>query len=138
MASILKETHIDAPPEEVWDALSDVGALHTRLAPGFVTDTHLNGNTRTVRFANGKTVREEIVSVDDHRRRVCWAIVGQQFHHYNGVAWVEPDGLGSRFVWVADLLPDELGPQVDEMMGKGIAIIKKAQESRATAASSAA
>jgi len=33
VASIRREFLIDARPEEVWDAVSDLGALHTRLAP---------------------------------------------------------------------------------------------------------
>ena len=43
MASIHKEIHIAAAPEAAWAALRDVGALHTRLVPGFVTDTRLAG-----------------------------------------------------------------------------------------------
>ena len=39
MASISREIVIDARPEQVWDAVRDVGAPHTRLAPGFVVDT---------------------------------------------------------------------------------------------------
>ena len=34
MASIRKEILLDARPEEVWDAVRDIGALHTRLVPG--------------------------------------------------------------------------------------------------------
>jgi len=41
MASIHKEVSIDAPADHVWDALQDVGAIHTRLATGFVVDTQL-------------------------------------------------------------------------------------------------
>jgi len=41
MASIRKEVVINAKPETVWAALRDVGALHTRLVPGFVVDTKL-------------------------------------------------------------------------------------------------
>jgi len=37
MASIRKEISTKAPPAEVWAAIRDVGALHTRLVPGFVT-----------------------------------------------------------------------------------------------------
>jgi carbon monoxide dehydrogenase subunit G len=130
MASIRKEILIDAPPARVWDALRDVGALHVRLVPGFVTDTRMEGNTRVVTFGNGMTAREDIVSVDEERRRVCWAIVGQNFHHYNGTAQVLDDvAEGSRFVWTADLLPDELAGQVDQMMSAGIAVIKKTLES---------
>src|ERR671921_946599 len=41
VASILKDIIIEADPDEVWDALRDWGALHRRLAPGFVADTRL-------------------------------------------------------------------------------------------------
>ncbi|HET9472871.1 MAG TPA: SRPBCC family protein, partial [Steroidobacteraceae bacterium] len=105
MASIRKHIQIDAPPDRVWDALRDVGALHTRLVPGFVTDTRMEDNARVVTFGNGMVAREEIVSVDATRRRVCWAIVDAPFRHYNAAAWVEPDiNGGTRFVWSADLL----------------------------------
>lgn len=128
MASIRKEIHIDAPVERVWDALRDVGALHSRLIPGFVTATRLDGHCREVTFANGMRVREDIVSVDERHRRVIWAIVGQAFHHYQGTATVEPEDPGCRFVWTADLLPDELAPDVEAMIRSGIAIIKKTLE----------
>jgi hypothetical protein len=48
MASIHRELVIDAPPEQVWDALRDVGALHRRLCPGFVTDVVLEPGARRV------------------------------------------------------------------------------------------
>jgi carbon monoxide dehydrogenase subunit G len=135
MASIRKEIRIDAPAGQIWDALQDVGALHTRLVPGFVKDTKLEGNTRVVTFGNGMEAREEIVSVDPARHRVAWAVIGQQFRHYNGAAWVEADPKGgSRFYWSADLLPDEFAPQVDEMMTAGIEVIKRTLEASAKAA----
>jgi uncharacterized protein YndB with AHSA1/START domain len=128
MTTIQKEVEIRASPERVWEALRDVGALHTRLAAGFVTDTKMEGNARIVTFANGMVVREDIVAVDDAARRVAWAIVGQQFHHYNGAAQLFDHANGTRFVWTTDLLPDELAPNVDEMMTAGIAAIKKTIE----------
>lgn len=131
MATINKEVQIHAPPEQVWDALSDVGALHSRLAAGFVVDTRMEGNARVVTFANGMVAREEIVAIDDAARRVAWAIVGQQFHHFNGAAQVFDHADGTRFVWTTDLLPDELAPNVDEMMTAGIAAIKKTIEESA-------
>ena len=41
MASVHREIAIARSADEVWDALADVGALHTRLVPGFVVDTKL-------------------------------------------------------------------------------------------------
>jgi len=135
MASIRKEIRINAPASQIWDALKDVGALHTRLVPGFVKDTKMEGNTRVVTFGNGMVAREEIVSIEPARQRVVWAVVGQQFRHYNGAAWVEADPKGgSRFFWSADLLPDELAPQVEEMMTAGIEVVKHTLEASAQAA----
>jgi hypothetical protein len=131
MASIRKEIHIDAPPAQVWESLRDVGALHTRLAPGFVTDTRMEGNVRVVTFGNGAVVREHIVGLDEERRRVAWALVEAPFKHYSGVAWVEPDiNGGTRFVWTVDLLPDELAGQIEFMMTAGLKVIKQTQEAR--------
>lgn len=129
MASIRKEVQINAPAEEVWEALRDVGALHTKLCPGFVTDTKLEGHSRLVTFGNGMQVREDIVSIDDASRRVVWAIVGQQFHHYQGSARVSPDGNGAYFTWTADLLPDEMRGDVEQMMNAGLEIIRQTLES---------
>jgi hypothetical protein len=132
MASIRKEIHIDAPGDLVWDALRDVGALHERLVPGFVTDTRMEGNTRVVTFGNGMIAREDIVSIDEERRRVCWAIVDGEFHHYNGAARVTEDiNGGSYFVWMADVLPDELAGQVDSMMTAGIQVLRDTLETAA-------
>lgn len=131
MATINKEVEIQAPPDRVWDALRDVGALHSRLAAGFVVDTRMDGIARIVTFANGMVAREEIVAVDDAARRIAWAIIGQQFHHYNGAAQVFDRADGTRFVWTTDLLPDELAPHVDAMMAAGIAAIKKTIEEEA-------
>jgi len=131
MATVWKEVLIDAPSDSVWDAVRDVGALHTRLVPGFVTDTRLEKGARVVTFANGMTVRELIVGIDDVRRRVAWAAVGTEMTHHNGSFQVLDDGRGgTRGVWIADLLPDEMAPTLAGMMDQGLAAMKAAFESR--------
>ena len=65
-------------PEDVWDALRDFGALHTRLVPGFVTDTKLDGDARIVTFANGTVAREVLVDCDDKKRRLVYAIKSER------------------------------------------------------------
>jgi hypothetical protein len=127
MASIRKEIETAAPPERVWDALRDVGALHTRLVPGFVVDTQLKPGERIVTFKNGMVVREPIISIDDRARRVAWAAVGPPLTHYNASAQVFADGgKPTRVVWIADLLPDEAAPAVEGMMDEGMAAMKTA------------
>jgi carbon monoxide dehydrogenase subunit G len=129
MASIQREVLIQADPATVWDALSDVGALHRRLAPGFVTDVRLEEGARVVTFGNGLVARELIVDIDDKARRLVWSVVGGRMTHHNASAQVLPDGeRGSRFVWIADLLPHELAPGVAAMMEQGLAVIKRTLE----------
>lgn len=128
MASIRKEVEINTSPETAWAALRDVGALHTRLAPGFVVDTQLEEGARVVTFANGMIARELIVAVDEEQRRVVWTVVGGAMTHHNGAAQVVPHGTGCRFIWIADLLPHELAPQIAALMEEGIAVIKRTLE----------
>ena len=128
MASIHREIRIEACPDEVWDALRDVGAIHTRLAPGFVTDVKLEPGARVVTFGNGRVARELIVSVDDTARRLVWSVVGGAMTHHNASAQVFPDGSGCRFVWIADLLPDALEPTIAGMIEQGLAVIGRTLE----------
>jgi carbon monoxide dehydrogenase subunit G len=130
VASIHREIVIDAPPDAVWDALRDVGAIHRRLAPGFVTDVRLEDGARVVTFGNGMTARELIVDIDDQARRLVWSVVGGRMTHHNASAQVFPDQEGrSRFVWIADLLPHELAPGIAQMIDQGLAVIKRTLES---------
>jgi Polyketide cyclase / dehydrase and lipid transport len=135
MASVRVQAVIDCSPEHAWDALRDFGALHTRLARGFVTDVQLDGDDRVVTFAVGTTLREVLIDRDDEARRLAWSIVDGPYAHHNGVAQVfaEPDGR-SLFVWVTDLLPDELEARTAEMMAAGIAAITRTLESSAVGA----
>ncbi len=131
MASIRKEILLDARAEDVWDAVRDVGALHTRLVPGFVTDTRLEKGARIVTFANGMVVRELIVDLDDTARRLVWSASGGRLSHHNASAQVFADGdKRSRLDWTADLLPDELAGEIRTMMEHGAAAMKKAFEKR--------
>ena len=129
MASIHKELTINAPPERIWDAVRDVGAIHTRLARQFVLDTRIDGDSRLVTFAGGTVVRERIVDVDDRARRLAYSVVEWRATHHNASIQVFPDGDGrSRIVWIADLLPNELADQMSGMMEQGCAAMKRTLE----------
>jgi carbon monoxide dehydrogenase subunit G len=129
MSSIRKEITTSAPSDRVWDAIRDVGALHTRLVPGFVVDTRLEPGARVVTFANGVKVREPIVAVDEQARRLVWGAQGSDLKHYNASVQVFPEDDGSRVVWIADFLPDEAAGKIGPMMEAGMAAMKKAMDS---------
>ena len=129
MASIRKEIAVDAPAGHVWDAIRDVGALHTRLARGMVRDTRVEGDSRLVTFANGETVRERIVDIDDRSRRLAYAVVGWRTTHHNASFEVVTNGDSRcRVIWVADLLPNDLADLVNGLMDQGSAAIKATLE----------
>ena len=132
MACIRKEILVDASPEDVWAAVRDWGALHERLAPGFAIDTCLDGEDRIVTFANGVVLREVLVDLDDESRRLAWSIVAGPYTHHNASAQVFPEGEHrARFVWTADLLPNELAAGTGEAMERGTNVVKQTLEAQA-------
>lgn len=128
MASIRLEMDLRAEPAKAWDAVRDVGAIHTRLAPGFVIDTKLEGDARIVTFANGITAKELIVDLDDAARRLVWSVVGGRMTHHNGSIQIFSEGDGCRLVWIADILPNDLKTPIQVMMQQGMAAMKKKLE----------
>ena len=126
MASIRRELRLEASADEVWEAVRDFGALHTRLVRGFVTDARLEGRDRIVTFFNGVVVRERLIDLDDDARRLVWSIVDGPYSHHNGSAQVfASDGGGATLVWITDLLPDEAAERTAAMMDRGLAAMKQ-------------
>ena len=129
MASITREVVIDAAPEAVWDAVRDVGALHERLVPGFVTGTLLVPDTpvpvRIVTFANGMVLHEPIVTIDDAQRRLVWTITGEGVDHHNGATQLFASGSGTRVTWIADVLPDTLAVPFGALMDEGMEVMRR-------------
>jgi carbon monoxide dehydrogenase subunit G len=126
VASIRKEISTKARVEDAWEALRDIGALHTRLVPGFVVDTQLEPGARIVTFGNGVTVREQIVAIDEESHRLVWSAAGGSLTHHNASAQVFANAQGeATVVWIADLLPDEAAASVAAMMEQGMAVMKR-------------
>jgi uncharacterized protein YndB with AHSA1/START domain len=125
MASIYKDIVIDAPAEQVWDAVADFGAVHTRLGPGFVTDARLDGEDRIVTFATGVVARELLVDCDHARRRLVYAIVSERLKQHSAAMQVfaEADGR-SRVTWVVDLLPHEIAPYMSAQMDQAVLVMQ--------------
>ena len=131
MATVRREISTRATVEAVWDAIRDVGALHRRLVPGFVTNTVLDGDTRIVTFGNGLTVREPIVTIDGETRRLVWSSDGGITTHYNASVQAFAQGESTRVVWIADFLPDTARPRIEAAMDAGIAAMRDALDALA-------
>ncbi len=126
MATIHKEISLKASPEAVWDVVRDIGAVHTHFAPGFVTDTTMDGPDRIVTFANGFVAREVIVDLDETARRLAYSARSERLAHHNASFQVFAENGGSRLVWIADVLPHEAGETVGGMMTEGLKAVEAA------------
>ncbi len=117
MASIHKDIGLNAPAHEVWDAVRDFGALHTRLVPGFVLDTRIDGDARIVTFANGTVARELLVDCDAARRRLVYAVISERVKQHSASVEIVADGeTRCRLLWTVDVLPHEIAPYMDGQM----------------------
>jgi carbon monoxide dehydrogenase subunit G len=129
MASIRKEIQIGRNRDVVWDAIRDVGAIHQRLVPGFVVACRLEGDSRYLTFANGMTIREIIVDVDDQTFRHSWSARGAPFTHHNASIQVFAENDDTcRLVWIADVLPNEIAGAIAEMIQQGLNTMKATLE----------
>ncbi|MFI9360342.1 SRPBCC family protein [Kitasatospora sp. NPDC053057] len=137
MASIHREFLINNAPENIWAVLRDFGQVHKRLAPGFVTDTRVEGEVRIVTFADGAVVRELIVDIDDEVRRIAYAVVGGSLkptHHHASMQVFGDTENRSRFIWITDVTPNSLGEPIAQMVDQGIHVIKRTLDREATPA----
>jgi carbon monoxide dehydrogenase subunit G len=125
MATIIKQIQIDAPADAVWDAVADFGAVHTRFAPGFVTNVELVEGARMVTFGDGTIAKELFLGCDQAARRLAYSVQSERLAHHSASFQVSEDGPGkSRLTWIADVLPDAFGGYLAERMEAGLAAAK--------------
>jgi hypothetical protein len=125
MASIYKEIALDARADDVWDAIRDFGAVHRRVAPGFLLDAKLDGDARIVTFSNGTVAREVLVTCDDTRKRLVYAVASERVKQHSASIQIVADGDRSRMIWITDVLPNEIAPYIDGQMELGADAIRK-------------
>ena len=129
MATIHIERIIEAPADFVWNRLRDFGALHTRVAPGFILDTVVEGDVRTVTFDGGLVMRERLIAIDDEHRRIVYSILADLFEHLSASNALFAEGENRcRFIWVVDFLPEDPKARIEAMMNAGADAIKAAME----------
>jgi hypothetical protein len=131
MATVRVEVSIAAGADVVWAVLRDFADGPTRMAPGYVVASHLledDPGIREVTFANGLVVRERLVAVDDDRRRLVYALIAGSARpeHDNASMQVFPESdARCRFVWIHDVLPDELAAPILAAMEGGVPVIER-------------
>lgn len=131
MASIHKDVALDAPAAEVWAAVRDFGALHTRLVPGFVLNTQLDGDARIVSFANGTVAREVLVDCDDARQRLVYAVKSERVAQHSAAVQVIADGEGRcRLIWIVDVLPSAVAGYMSTQMDEAAKAMQRAFSGR--------
>ena len=105
--------------------MRDFGALHTRLVPGFVLDTKLDGEARIVRFANGSTRASGRL-----RRRApaaVYAVHSERLKQHSASVQVVADAdTHCHVVWIVDLLPHEAALYISRQIDEGAAFMQKA------------
>ena len=131
MTTVRKSVTIAKPANEVWDAVSDAGQLHTRVAPGMVTNTTLedNGNVRIVTFGTGMILKEHMISNDADTMRIAWSAESEQWTHHNASLQVfAGDDNTCEAVWTADVLPHAAGALMEQFLTAGLAAMKAHME----------
>jgi hypothetical protein len=88
----------------------------------------MDGADRLVTFASGTVLRERLISIDDDAHRVVWTVVDGPYSHHNGAVQVFAEGEGTRFVWTADLLPDDAAGPTARAMDAGLQAVKRTLE----------
>ena len=132
MATIFRDIEIGASAEFVWSAVRDVGNVHVRLFPGFVTDVTMEPGIRHVRFATGWVIHELIVSVDDEFRRIAYASVqGRAQHHNSSMQVIAVAENRSRIVWTTDVLPDSVAGSISDILNIAIPLMIRTLEAGA-------
>jgi hypothetical protein len=134
MATVMVETTLRANADRAWAMLRDPGAAH-RAFPGVLLESKLEDGIRTVTFADGNKIQEQIVETDDERRRIAYAVINGRFSHHSASMQIVPNGPDrSRFLWVSDFLPNEFAPLVRGLMQKGADAFQQTVERAAAVA----
>ncbi len=71
VGTVRVELDLNAHPDRVWQVIGSFAAGPQQMAPDFVTDCRVDGDVRTVFFADGAVSQERLVAVDDQRAADC-------------------------------------------------------------------
>jgi hypothetical protein len=132
MASITEQVTIQVGADRAWAALREVGRAHVLFSP-VLTAGSIEGDIRTVTFANGMVLQERLLDVDDARRRVAYAVLngpGMEYHHAS-MHIAEDGDSRCRFVWTTDAHPPDVIAKITPLITQGAQALKQNLESGA-------
>ena len=68
------------------------------------------------------------IDLDDESRRLVYAVVGGRLTVHSASVQVSAEGKGTRIVWIADFLPNELQPYIAGQMDLAVKAMKQTLE----------
>src|SRR5262245_30958276 len=111
MASIRREIELDVPAARAWSALRKFDNA-ANLFAGVLTHCEVMEDTRAVTFANGMTVHERLISLDEQDRKLVYSVLDGPFTQHNASMQIVPSEAGCRFLWISEFQPDEVEESV--------------------------
>jgi Polyketide cyclase / dehydrase and lipid transport len=129
MTSIYRDIAIDRDAESAWAAVRRFDAA-AELFAGVLVDCRCTGDVREVTFVGGNKIMEHLITRDDSRRRLVYAVKHEAYAHHSASMQILPDGAGCRFVWVSDFLPNERAAMMESLIDAGCRALKSSLERR--------
>lgn len=125
MATIRHHARVDATPDEVWDVVSDAGAISTWFP--LIEESSADDGVRRCTLRGGGRLEEEIVTSDDELRRLQYRITSGDMpveSHLGTVDVLDVDGR-ALVVYSTDVSPDEVAAQMDGALADGLQGLKE-------------
>ncbi|GAA4078943.1 SRPBCC family protein [Nocardioides kongjuensis] len=122
MTTLRSHAVLNVPAAEVWEVIRDVA----RIASWFPAMSSSTGDDRhrTVVLGDGSTLEEDIVTLDDTRRRLQYRAVGGDLpvtSHLGTVDVIDLDADRTIVVYSTEIEPADLAPAFDAAISEAVA-----------------
>lgn len=124
MATIRHHAHIDATPDQVWQVVSDAGAISTWFP--LIEKSSASDGVRHCTMKGGGNLEEQVVTSDDQLRRFQYRITAGDMpldSHLGTIDVLDVDGR-ALVVYSTDVAPDEAAEQMDGALAEGLQGLK--------------
>lgn len=124
MAAIRHHALIDATPDQVWQVVSDAGAISTWFP--LIEESSASQGMRHCTMKGGGKLEEEVVTSDDELRRFQYRITAGDMpldFHLGTIDVLDVDGQ-ALVVYSTDVTPDEAAEQMDRALADGLQGLK--------------